>query len=108
MIIKKIIILIVVFLCTTFIFSPVTYPYLHSGRTDANGGHYNHTTGTYHYHCGGHPAHQHTNGVCPYKKTTTEKEPISVIEVLCILVVAPMVLILIINGVNFIITKFKK
>ena len=22
--------------------------------------------GSYHYHCGGHPAHLHPNGVCPY------------------------------------------
>lgn len=25
----------------------------HSGRTDKNGGHYNHKTGEYHYHNGG-------------------------------------------------------
>ena len=29
------------------------------------GGHYDTTTGTYHYHHG-YPAHQHTNGICPY------------------------------------------
>lgn len=39
--------------------------YAHSGRTDSSGGHYNHTTGEYHYHHG-YPAHQHPNGVCPY------------------------------------------
>lgn len=37
----------------------------HSGRTDSNGGHTDHSTGEYHYHHG-FPAHQHTNGVCPY------------------------------------------
>lgn len=37
----------------------------HPGRTDANGGHYDHSTGEYHYHHG-YPAHQHTNGKCPY------------------------------------------
>ena len=37
----------------------------HSGRTDANGGHYDRSTGEYHYHHG-YPAHQHTNGICPY------------------------------------------
>ena len=26
--------------------------YAHSGRTDSNGGHWNHKTGTYHYHSG--------------------------------------------------------
>lgn len=44
--------------------------YAHSGRTDANGGHKDNKNksglGSYHYHCGGHPAHLHKNGVCPY------------------------------------------
>ena len=39
--------------------------YAHSGGTDENGGHYNHSTGEYHCHHG-YPAHQHINGVCPY------------------------------------------
>ena len=42
----------------------------HSGRTDASGGHRDNKNksglGSYHYHCGGHPAHLHTGGVCPY------------------------------------------
>lgn len=42
----------------------------HSGRTDARGGHRDNKNksglGSYHYHCGGHPAHLHPNGVCPY------------------------------------------
>lgn len=38
----------------------------HPGRTDANGGHYNRSTGEYHYHHG-YPEHQHPNGVCPYE-----------------------------------------
>ena len=38
----------------------------HSGRTDAKGGHYDRSTGEYHYHHG-YPAHQHPNGVCPYE-----------------------------------------
>lgn len=41
----------------------------HSGRTDSSGGHRDNKNksglGSYHYHCGGHPAHLHTNG-CPY------------------------------------------
>lgn len=43
----------------------------HSGGTDANGGHYDRSTGEYHYHHG-YPAHQHYDmngdGVvdCPY------------------------------------------
>ena len=32
--------------------------FAHSGKTDANGGHYNHSTGEYHYHHG-YPAHSH-------------------------------------------------
>lgn len=42
----------------------------HSGRTDSNGGHHDNKNvsglGSYHYHCGGHPAHLHPNGKCPY------------------------------------------
>ena len=42
----------------------------HSGRTDSRGGHKDNKNksglGRYHYHCGGHPAHLHPNGVCPY------------------------------------------
>lgn len=37
----------------------------HSGNTDSNGGHYDSSTGQYHYHHG-YPAHQHKNGECPY------------------------------------------
>jgi len=42
----------------------------HSGRTDGSGGHKDNKNksglGSYHYHCGGHPAHLHSGGVCPY------------------------------------------
>lgn len=48
--------------------------YSHSGRTDANGGHKDNQNksglGSYHYHCGGHPAHLHPNGVCPYSSSS--------------------------------------
>lgn len=37
----------------------------HSGRTDEFGGHYDHSTGEYHYHHG-YEAHQHNDGKCPY------------------------------------------
>lgn len=54
--------------------------FAHSGRTDSNGGHRDNKNksglGSYHYHCGGHPAHLHTNGVCPYSNnsaTSTNK-----------------------------------
>lgn len=49
--------------------------YAHSGRTDANGGHRDNQNksglGSYHYHCGGHPAHLHPNGVCPYSSSAS-------------------------------------
>lgn len=42
----------------------------HSGRTDRYGGHRDNKNksglGSYHYYCGGHPAHLHENGACPY------------------------------------------
>ncbi len=37
----------------------------HRGRTDAHGGHYDRSTGEYHYHHGYGP-HQHIDGICPY------------------------------------------
>ena len=46
-----------------FAFSSTTLA--HSGRTDENGGHYDRSTGEYHYHHG-YPAHQHEDGICPY------------------------------------------
>lgn len=45
-----------------------TAGYGHSGKTDSRGGHNDRKNGTYHYHCGGNPAHGHKNGVCPYRK----------------------------------------
>ena len=54
----------------------------HPGRTDSSGGHYNRSTGEYHYHHG-HPAHQHINGVCPYSsdaKTTSEETTDKIID----------------------------
>lgn len=50
-------------LCLTLLLIPAAGA--HSGRTDANGGHWDNSTGEYHYHHG-YPAHQHENGVCPY------------------------------------------
>jgi len=45
--------------------------FAHSGRTDSSGGHKDNKNksglGSYHYHCGGYPAHLHPGGVCPYK-----------------------------------------
>lgn len=49
--------------------------YAHSGRTDSSGGHKDNKNksglGSYHYHCGGHPAHLHSGGICPYAKKDT-------------------------------------
>lgn len=39
--------------------------YAHPGSLDDKGGHIDSSTGKYHYHHG-YPAHQHTNGQCPY------------------------------------------
>lgn len=52
-------------LCLLVIAALTTPALSHSGRTDSDGGHWNHSTGEYHYHHG-YPAHQHTGGVCPY------------------------------------------
>ena len=54
--------------CVLFVLAIILIPlitYAHSGRTDENGGHYDRSTGEYHYHHG-YPAHQHPGGICPY------------------------------------------
>ena len=51
--------------------------YAHSGRTDSSGGHRDNKNasglGSYHYHCGGYPAHLHENGICPYSSSSSTK-----------------------------------
>ena len=69
--IKKIVSVLIVILSILSIQISV---YSHSGRTDANGGHKDNQNksglGSYHYHCGGNPAHLHPNGVCPYSSSS--------------------------------------
>ena len=52
--------------------------YAHQGRTDSSGGHRDNKNksglGSYHYHCGGHPAHLHKNGVCPYLSSSSSNK----------------------------------
>lgn len=62
---KRIVLLFILFI--TFVSSS----FAHSGRTDSNGGHYNRSTGEYHYHHG-YSAHQHLDGVCPYESNNSE------------------------------------
>ena len=60
---KSTIFLLISLLCLFFTLSATA----HSGRTDSKGGHYNHSTGDYHYHHG-YPPHDHPNGICPYEE----------------------------------------
>ena len=61
---------IVIFAIVLLILSQIT-AFAHSGRTDRHGGHRDNKNksglGYYHYHCGGHSAHLHPKGICPYK-----------------------------------------
>ena len=72
---KKIIIILLILLS---IISIGVNAYAHSGRTDSSGGHKDNKNksglGSYHYHCGGHPAHLHTKGVCPYSSSSSTSE----------------------------------
>lgn len=65
--------------------SMFTIAYAHSGRTDSNGGHYDRSTGEYHYHHG-YSAHQHNaDGSCPYEvEVETETEPETTQELLVV------------------------
>lgn len=60
----------IILLVLTLLSIPVS---AHSGRTDSQGGHYNRSTGEYHFHHG-FPAHQHINGICPYANTEPSKK----------------------------------
>lgn len=58
-----------------------TAAFAHSGRTDASGGHRDNQNasglGSYHYHCGGFPAHLHVQGYCPYRDIFPAKFSVS-------------------------------
>ena len=64
-------------LLASFITTPISVN-AHSGKTDSSGGHKDNKNvsglGPYHYHCGGHPAHLHTNGVCPYSSSSSSNK----------------------------------
>jgi hypothetical protein len=51
--------------CLLIAFATANISLAHPGGTDENGGHYDNSSGEYHYHHG-ESAHQHPNGVCPY------------------------------------------
>lgn len=51
--------------CFVLLILQFNLAFAHGGRTDSDGGHYNQSTGEYHYHHG-YPAHDHPGGVCPY------------------------------------------
>lgn len=57
---KKVLLLII---CTLILIPAIVYA--HPGQTDSDGGHYDRSTGKYHYHHG-YSSHQHTNNECPY------------------------------------------
>lgn len=62
-------------LCICLLF-PCSNLSAHSGRTDGSGGHHDNKNasglGSYHYHCGGHPAHLHKSGICPYSSAVAK------------------------------------
>ena len=68
-------ILFILFIITGILLIGVS-TFAHSGRTDSSGGHRDNKNksglGSYHYHCGGNPAHLHTGGVCPYSSNTSK------------------------------------
>lgn len=71
---KKLKTALIILLIICIAFMPMA-AFAHSGRTDSSGGHRDNKNksglGSYHYHCGGHPAHLHPNGVCPYSVSYT-------------------------------------
>lgn len=79
--------------------------FAHSGMTDSHGGHYVGGTSNYHYHCGGHPAHQHENGVCPYDRKESSFDWLTTVA--AVVVIGPIIIVVIIWFVTFLIEKIK-
>lgn len=60
-----------------FCFSLSPTAYAHPGRTDANGGHYNRSTGEYHYHNGGSSNSKPSSGSTSTNNTSPTVRPTS-------------------------------
>lgn len=69
-------------LCVLLVTNVAVTVFAHSGRTDSSGGHKDNKNksglGSYHYHCGGYPAHLHTGGYCPYRDIFPSRVSVSV------------------------------
>ena len=101
---KKRIIILLLTICFFIFLSYSLFCFAHSGRTDYAGGHYDRSTGEYHYHHG-YPAHQHKDGVCPYE--TREKVLFSIGVSLIIYFISLPIYISILGRLwDFIFTKF--
>ena len=85
--------IVTILLCIVLMLSLATSVLAHSGGTDGDGGHYNHSTGEYHYHHG-YPAHSHKNGICPYTQSDDKNEDVLSKVVLLGIGVAVVILIL--------------
>lgn len=82
-------------LCITLlsVFLLSTVAFAHSGRTDSDGGHYNRSTGEYHYHHG-YPAHQHPGGQCPYVlKQEKQKKSRATIRIVVVVIVSAGIIV---------------
>ena len=88
-----------VFIIITFCLFVSVTTLAHSGGTDANGGHYNHSTGDYHYHHG-YPEHYHTDGECPYQKKTEQKENDNLDVILTIAVISLLSFLVILHFIT--------
>lgn len=99
-------------LISVIIFSICFSAFAHSGRTDSNGGHYNRSTGEYHYHHG-YSAHQHTNGDCPYESSGFSLSLSKILIFIVGLLAFPLYVNIILGGfisifLDFISSKYKK
>lgn len=70
---------VVLFLCAILLAVCCVPVGAHSGNTDVNGGHYDHSTGDYHYHHG-YSAHDHKDGKCPYAHVKT------ILSIICLII----------------------
>ena len=74
--------------------------YAHSGRTDSSGGHKDSLTGEYHYHCGGHPAHDHPLGICPYDNKSNDKDNSDIFGIVAAAIVGVVIIFMVVSMIR--------
>ncbi len=71
---RKVFVVSLCLIAYSFVFITETSVYAHPGRTDARGGHYNRSTGVYHYHTGGSSSSSSSTSDSSYSHTNSYED----------------------------------